>query len=189
VKCGDSDHAETLLSSLVPILPSLCLQVQLADGSTLRVLGSTFVEGHSATVLFDTGAAPNAVSAQFVEEHKFPVEPSVCQRVQLADGAFAPVPGFVFLDLEIQGTRFPRVPCLVVALSLERTLLLGEQFLKATRASLDFQYSAIRGYTRKFKPFVLRCALDREPLRGSSCDLLEIFLRNTYHFRVTGHSP
>ena len=82
-------------------------------------------QGVLATVLFDSGAVPNAVNAAFVKEHKLSVLSSACRQVLLADGTTAPVLGSTFVDVEVQGVRFPRVPCIVVDLALDWTVILG----------------------------------------------------------------
>ena len=52
---------------------------------------------------------------------------------------------------------------------MDWTLILGNRWLRHTRSSLNFDDLTIRGYTRKSKPFVLRCTLLDKPLTGSGC--------------------
>lgn len=137
-----------------------------AQALTMSLSGE--VQGVKATVLFDSGAVPNVISSAFVEQHKLAVQPSPFKAVTVADGSSVPVKGTVCVDVLVQGVKF-RVLCHVLELSLEWTVILGESWLRQARASLDYAAPAIRGYTRKNKPFVLQCTKDTAPLNGSTC--------------------
>lgn len=127
------------------------------------------VQGIPGTVLFDSGAGISAVSSAFVGQHKLQVQPTQHASVTLADGSSVPVLGTTFVELTLQRIKL-RVRCLVLQLSLDWTVILGEDWLKQARALLDYKTMSISGYANKSRPFVLRCSQDSEPLAGSSCD-------------------
>lgn len=130
------------------------------------------VEGQNGRILFDSGAAVNVISAAFVQKHALEVTPrgAVHPQLQLANGTCVNHMGQVTVSITIQGQHFPRIPCVVLDLVMDWTLILGNQWLRRTRSTLNFDELTIRGYTlNKSKPFVLRCGPLDKPITGSQC--------------------
>ncbi len=92
-----------------------------------------------------------------------------------------PVLGTSFVNVDIRGVKFPGIPCLVLDLALDWTIILGQQFLQSAKVSLDYEHSIIRGYTRKSKPFTFRCSSDYEPFK-------RVFVRCSRDAGYLGHS-
>ena len=61
-------------------------------------------------------------------------------------------------------------------MSSDWCLLLGQEWLRQARAVINYDDLTVRGYTRKGKPFVLRCEKDKKPVAGSDCNDLDVLL-------------
>ena len=129
------------------------------------------VLGHAGRILFDSGAAVNVISAAFAKKHALEVTPrgDIHPKLQLANGTCVSHLGQVTVSFSVQGHRFTRVPCVVLDLAMDWTLILGNQWLRRSRSSLNFHELTIRGYTNKSRPFVLRCEPLNKPFPGATC--------------------
>jgi hypothetical protein len=140
------------------------------------VLGGQ-VQGVGGQILFDSGATCNVISAAFVKEHHVPViAPTTTDKLQLANGSVVEHLGFASVEAEIQGQRLPAIKCAVLDMSSDWCLLLGQEWLRQARAVINYDDLTVRGYTRKGKPFVLRCEKDKKPVAGSDCNDLDVLL-------------
>ena len=139
------------------------------------------VLGRDGHILFDSGAACNVISSAFVQQHALEVSPvgDVHPQLQLANGSRVNHLGQVMVSITVQGQRFTRVPCVVLDLAMDWTLILGNEWLRCCRAKLDFDEQTIRGYTHKAKPFVLRCQPLDKPFPGNLCQDLKVLVIST----------
>jgi hypothetical protein len=81
--------------------------------------------------------------------------------------------GHVTISVTVQGYRFAAVTCTVMHLhSCEWDVLLGQQWLIKARASVNYDDKCVTGYTRKGKPFKLRCR-DNTVMADSECTDLQ----------------
>lgn len=119
---------------------------------------SVQVQGHKATAMLDFGASCNIINAGFAAALKSEVQPRrEVVHVRLADGRVVNHMGCATLDIDIQGVGITNIRCLTLDLKMDWDVLLGTPSSKTFLASLAYEDSTVRGYTRKDKPFVLRC--------------------------------
>jgi gag-polyprotein putative aspartyl protease len=139
------------------------------------------VQGKTGRVLVDSGASCNVISAAMVQRlglQATPLTPG--PRIQLANGDEIEHQGSVSVSVSIQGIRFPSVLCTVVDILSEWDLILGEHWLRRTRAVLSYGTKTVEGYTRKGRPFKLQCKED-EPLASSACTDLDRLVISVVH--------
>ena len=86
------------------------------------------VLGQDGHILFDSGAACNVISSAFVKQHALEVSPrgNVHPQLQLANGTCVNHLGHVTVSFTVQGQRFTRVPCVVLDLAMDWTLIVGQ---------------------------------------------------------------
>jgi hypothetical protein len=134
------------------------------------------VQGVNGRILFDSGATCNVISAAFAKEHHIAVTAKKpADKLQLANGSVVEHLGFANVEATIQGQRLPAINCAVLDMSSDWCLLLGQEWLRKARAVISYADLTIRGYSRKGRPFVLRCA-ESKPVAGSDCQNLSVLV-------------
>jgi hypothetical protein len=134
------------------------------------------VQGVNGRILFDSGATCNVISAAFAKEHHIAVTAKKpADKLQLANGSVVEHLGFANVEATIQGQRLPAINCAVLDMSSDWCLLLGQGWLRKARAVISYADLTIRGYSRKGRPFVLRCA-ESKPVAGSDCQNLSVLV-------------
>ncbi len=94
------------------------------------------ISGHNARVKVDTGASHNFLSAALVEAANLAVTPCT-DNIQLADGTLVQAVGVCKARVKLKSNT-DVLPFYVLRLSAEYDALLGEAWLKASGAKLDF---------------------------------------------------
>jgi hypothetical protein len=134
------------------------------------------VQGVNGRILFDSGATCNVISAAFAKEHHIAVTAKKpADKLQVANGSVVEHLGFANVEATIQGQRLPAINCAVLDMSSDWCLLLGQEWLRKARAVISYADLTIRGYSRKGRPFVLRCA-ESKPVAGSDCQNLSVLV-------------
>jgi hypothetical protein len=141
-----------------------------AEVQKLTMIFDGQVQGVHCQVLADSGASCNIISAALVDRLGLQIEsPTEKAVLQMANGMEVDHLGHVTISVTIQGYRFAAVTCTVMHVhSCEWDVLLGQQWLTRARASVNFDDKCVTGYTRKGKPFRLRCK-DNIAMADSAC--------------------
>jgi transposase InsO family protein len=131
----------------------------------VRRLTMTFdgqVQDARCQVLVDSGASCNIISLALATRLGLEAELTTPAAVlQLANGDEVKHLGNVIVPVRVQGYRFPAISCTIMDIkSCDWDLLLGQPWLSITRADISYNDRCVRGYTRKGKPFKLRCEAD-----------------------------
>lgn len=142
------------------------------DDENVRALTMLF-EGQvmhvGGRILVDSGASCNVVSTAMARQLELPITaPAPTTKLLLANGQTVDHLGTVVVSAKIQDVAFPSITCVVLDMSSDWDLLLGEPWLRRHRADVSYNSFSVRGYDRKSRPFVLRCEEDK-PVPGSDC--------------------
>jgi predicted aspartyl protease len=141
------------LAAVFPSDPVFQFRISL-QGYKANCLLST--EQQSAFV--DTGCTGchGVVSSELVSKFKLPVTPVPAVEVKLADGTAHTAVHTAKLKMKLHGHHF-EVPCLVLPVSSDFPVMLGQNFLLQNKVILDYEHKVLKfkkkGVQHTIRPF------------------------------------